>query len=603
MNEIIQNRIQALRMKMKEKKLDYYLIKTSDYHNSEYIADYFKVREYFSNFTGSNGTLLVSCDKVLLWTDGRYFIQAEHELKGTGILLKKIGEPGVPTIAEYLAECMEEKQVLGFDGKVCNVNYIETIRKKLEDSKKNDLCNFYYKKDLAETIWKDRPKLSQEKVMVIPQSFHGDDMSHKLKMVRSIMREKGAKYFFLSKLDDIMWLYNIRGNDVACNPVALSYAFITAKKNYLFLQPGVVSETMREYAVQNNIELCDYREVFTFLKKYSYKGSVMLNEFETSYYAYDVIKNKTKVLFSFNPTELPKAIKNETEIKRMREYFILDSVAVCKFIYWLKHTEESLSEMKAAKYLDALRSNIKDFKGLSFPTISAYKENAAMMHYEADEKSNKVIQKEGFLLVDSGGQYLGATTDVTRTICMGNITEEEKKYFTLVAAGMLQLMNAVFLYGCTGRNLDILARLPLWKQHVDYKCGTGHGVGCFLNVHEGPQNIGWKYMKNKEETILEEGMTVTDEPGVYMENQFGIRTENVLLVKKDMTSSDGQFMKLEPLTFVPIDLEGIDMTFLTKENTDLLNRYHKEVYETIAPYLESEEKNWLKEVTREIKKD
>ena len=602
MNETIIARISALRMKMKENGIDFYMIPTSDYHNSEYVADFFKTREFFSNFTGSNGTLLVSMQEAFLWTDGRYFIQAEKELRGTGITLMKIGETNVPTIAEYLSKHMDEKQTLGFDGKVCNVNYIENIKQKYEQERNGITCNLCYKEDLAAKIWTDRPTLPHNKVQVLPVKYHGNDLEQKLKMIRSVMKQKKAGHFFLSKLDDIMWLYNIRGCDVMCNPVTLSYAFITEDKNYLFIQQEALSREFEKYAKENDIELKNYSDVFEFLETYAYSGSVIFDKNETSYYAYDVIKKRTDVIFSFNLTELPKAIKNETEISKMKEYYLLDSVAVCKFIYWLKHTKEDITEMKAAAYLDELRSKIKDFRGLSFPTISAYGENAAMMHYEANKKSNSKVLHKGFLLVDSGGQYLGATTDVTRTICMGPVSDEEKKCFSLVLSGMLQLMNATFLYGCTGRNLDILARIPLWNELMDYKCGTGHGVGCFLNVHEGPQNISWKYTKNKEETILEEGMTVTDEPGVYIEGKFGIRTENVLLVIKKGNSTDGQFMGFVPLTYVPIDLEGIDISFINEENVERLNEYHAKVYKKISPYLEKEEKIWLDSVTKTLKK-
>lgn len=602
MNEKIVKRIHNLRERMQEEEIDYYMIPTSDYHNSEYVAPFFKVREFFSDFTGSNGTLLVSRDRALLWTDGRYFIQAKKELMDTGIELMKMGEQGVPAIEEYLCQNIASKQVLGFDGKVCNTRYIKNICDKIKEKNNSSNVLLFYKKDLADEIWIDRPALSHESVSVLACDYHGKDYSEKIQMVYSVMKEKNASYFFLSKLDDIMWLFNIRGKDVECNPVALAYAFITMDKSYLFLQPKAVSKAVKEYASSNNIVIEPYEEVFDFLNTFDYAGAVMLNENETSYYAYDVIRNRTTIVNSFNPTELPKAIKNQTEVERMKEAYLLDSAAVCRFIYWLKTSKEQKTELSAAAYLDHLRAKIDNFKGVSFPTISAYGENAAMMHYEASKESNKKIENKGLFLVDSGGQYLGATTDVTRTICMGTVTEEEKECFTLVLKGMLQLMNAVFLYGCTGRNLDILARGPLWSHHIDYKCGTGHGVGCFLNVHEGPQNIGWKYNRNREEAILEEGMTVTDEPGVYIEGKFGIRTENVLLVKKEITNGDGSFMAFEPLTLVPIDLQAVNVSFLEDDDMEHLNQYHEMVYEKIAPLLDKDEKEWLRKVTEQIKR-
>ena len=588
----ITERLFLLREEMKNRKIDYYLIRTSDYHNSEYVGEYFKVREFFSGFTGSNGTLVVSINFAGLWTDGRYFIQAEKELEGSEIIVFRLGERDVPSIPEYLAKHMTDNQKLGFDGKVCSEKYIECIKEKCKKIK----IQYCYKEDLASIVWKDRPVLEHKKIMILHKKYHGKEFKEKLQWIRDKMKEENADYFFLSKLDDIMWLYNIRGNDVECNPVAMSYTFITQKESYLFVQKEAIDELLVDYAKLNNITLLYYDSIFTFLDNYSYDGQVLLDDLETSYYACQTISEKTEVITCPNPTELLKAVKNEKEVEKMHEYFILDSVAVCKFLYWIKNTSD-IDEMKAAQYLDNLREQVKDYMGLSFQTIAAYKENAAMMHYEASETSNKMIEKEGFLLVDSGGQYLGATTDVTRTICMGELSDEEKKYFSLVLVGMLQLMNANFLYGCTGRNLDILARQPLWDESVDYKCGTGHGVGFYLNVHEGPQSIRWKYLQDVMETVLEEGMTITDEPGVYFEGQFGIRTENVLLVKKGIENGDGQFMYFEPLTFVPIDLEAIDKTYMSDKDIRRLNEYHQMVFHKIAPYLDEDEKKWLVNAT------
>ena len=595
MNEIIIDRLNCLKSEMRRRSIDFYMIPTSDSHNSEYVGDYFKVREYFSGFTGSNGTLIISNDHVGLWTDGRYFIQAKNELTGTGITLYKMGEPGVPTLSEYLRTNLKQNQTLGFDGKVFTERYIEGIQK--ECASQN--INFSYEDDLAFGIWNDRPKRSHKKVLILPLKYNGQTFQDKLSQIRNKMKEFSAHSYLLSKLDDIMWLYNIRGNDVECNPVALSYAFITDDENYLFLQKEAVTDEIVDYAKINHIKIRDYIVIFEFLNNFSYQGDTLLDESETSYCAFWTIKNKNSIIREKNPTVLLKAIKNSTEIENMKQYFLLDSVAVCKFIFWIKNNKHK-NEIEASKYLDALRSKIEGFQGLSFKTICAYAKNAAMMHYEANKANNTEIDEKGFLLVDSGGQYLGATTDVTRTICMGKLTEKEKKYFTLVAIGMLQLMNSKFIYGCTGRNLDILARQPLWNEGIDYKCGTGHGVGCFLNVHEGPQSIRWKYLREYPETVLEEGMTITDEPGVYLEGEFGIRTENTLLVKKNEATPDGQFMNFETLTFVPIDLEGIDISYMNCQDIERLNQYHNEVYEKIAPFLEQDEKKWLKNATKSV---
>lgn len=595
MNEIIIDRLNSLKSEMRRRSIDFYMIPTSDSHNSEYVGDYFKVREYFSGFTGSNGTLIVSNDHVGLWTDGRYFIQAKNELTGTGITLYKMGEPGVPTLSEYLRTNLKQNQTLGFDGKVFTERYIEGIQK--ECASQN--INFSYEDDLAFSIWNDRPKRSYKKVLILPLKYNGQSFQDKLSQIRNKMKEFSAHSYLLSKLDDIMWLYNIRGNDVECNPVALSYAFITDDENYLFLQKEAITDEIVDYARINHIKIKDYNVIFEFLSNFSYQGDTLLDEYETSYCAFQTIKNKNSIIREKNPTVLLKAIKNSTEIENMKQYFLYDSVAVCKFIFWIINNKHK-NEIEASEYLDALRSKIEGFQGLSFRTICAYAKNAAMMHYEANKANNTEIDEKGFLLVDSGGQYLGATTDVTRTICMGKLTEKEKKYFTLVAIGMLQLMNSKFIYGCTGRNLDILARQPLWNEGIDYKCGTGHGVGCFLNVHEGPQSIRWKYLREYPETVLEEGMTITDEPGVYLEGEFGIRTENTLLVKKNEATSDGQFMNFETLTFVPIDLEGIDISYMNCQDIERLNQYHNEVYEKIAPFLEQDEKKWLRNATKSV---
>ncbi len=588
-------RIQKLQNKMKEKNLDYYLIPTSDFHNSEYVGEYFQVREYYSGFTGSNGSLLISEEAAFLWTDGRYFVQADKELAGSGIKLMKMGEKGVPAIADFLAE-KTEKLILGFDGRVLSAAYVEKIVKK----KKN--ITIAAEEDYAGNLWEDRPTLSCQKAYELPLEYAGETVSKKLQKVREEMKKQQADFLFISKLDDIMWLYNIRGEDVSCNPVALCFALVTEKEAFLFIQNQAVDEKLSSYLEVEQIQTFPYESVYEYLEK-SVSGIGIAPASDTNYRAYRILMNQNRLVdASVNDSPIPllKAVKNKKEIANIKEYFLLDSVCVCKFMYWLKTTTEKLDELKVAKYLDDLRSTVKDFKGLSFPTISAYGENAAMMHYEACEDSYAGIEKKGFLLVDSGGQYLGATTDVTRTFAMGCLSREEMRFFTLVAMGMLRLQNAVFLEGCTGRNLDILARLPLWEQGIDYKCGTGHGVGCFLNVHEGPHSIRWRYDKDAEETILKPGMTVTDEPGVYFAGHFGIRTENTLLVVDKEENEDGHFLCFESLTFVPIDLDAIDLSVMEKKDIRLLNEYHRNVNEKIAPFLTKEEQMWLADATREI---
>ncbi len=589
-------KIETLRCLMKEKNIDYYIIPTSDFHNSEYVGDYFKLREYYSGFSGSNGTLLVGKHMAGLWTDGRYFVQADKELAGSGITLFRMGEDDVPTIPEYIKAHGKKGIRIGFDGRILRSSYVE----KLIKTGKELEPELVYEEDVAGSIWKDRPPLSANPVYVLEEAYRGMTIPEKWTLIREKMKEKEADFLFVSKLDDIMWFLNIRGSDVECNPVALAYLYIMKDELHVFLQKKAVDEKLQIYFRKNQVELHDYNEVFGFLQNATRGLEGIADKGETSYLASRSIGSKGKILKNSNPIDKLKAVKTGKELEHIRHFYLWDSVAVCKFLYHMKKEGTSYNEWTAGKIMDDLRETIEGFRGVSFPTICAYEENAAMMHYEATADKHAKIENRSFLLTDSGGQYSGATTDVTRTISMGTLAEEEKRDFTLVAAGMLRLQNAVFLKGCTGRNLDILARLPLWEQGMDYKCGTGHGVGYFLNVHEGPHSIRWKYMEGAKETVLEPGMLVTDEPGVYKEGKFGIRTENVLLVREKEKNSDGTFLAFEVLTFAPIDLDAIETKYLDASDIQKLNEYHAMVYEKISPFLTEEECHWLEEVTRQI---
>lgn len=595
----VRERIRNLQEKMKEERIDYYLIPTADYHNSEYVNDFFKVRKYFSGFTGSNGSLVVSQTQAGLWTDGRYFIQAEKELDGSGITLFRMQEEGVPTIEEYLSQNMKEGETLGFDGRVVPASY----GKKLEKTLKEKHVNIRYEKDVAGGLWADRPQMPGNSVSVLPEELSGQSVSQKLEQVREKMKEKGCTAHLLAKLDDLMWLFNIRGNDIAYNPVALSYGFFTMTDAFLFLQERAVGDALRQYAAENGITIRDYDEITGFLEKITGE-KVLLDEANVSYALYRILRDKAEIVADDNPTELLKAVKNPAELSHMEEVYLKDSVALTKFIYWLKTNigKIPMNEYSAAMYLDNLRREVDGFLDLSFPTISGYQENAAMMHYEATETEHKELRAEGMLLVDSGGQYMGGTTDVTRTIVLGEISEEVKKHFTLVAVGMLNLTAARFLHGCTGRNLDILAREPLWDLNIDYKCGTGHGIGYILNVHEGPQNIRWRFTDTMKEAVIEAGMVISNEPGVYKAGSHGIRTENIIVAKNGEKNGDGQFMYFDTLTYVPIDLGGIEPSYMQERDIARLNDYHKAVYEKVSPYLTEEERGWLKEATAPITK-
>lgn len=605
MNKIIQDRLSALRAKMAENGIDYYLMPTSDYHNSEYAADFFKAREYFCGFTGSNGTLVVSADWAGMWTDGRYFIQAEREMKGTGVTLYRMGEEGVPTIAEYLYDNMKSGQVLGFDGKVVpareGLSYENKLRKKQVKIK--------FDKDLAGEVWTDRPALPCNPIYVLSDELCGKSFAQKLADVREVMEKEKANAYLLCKLDDICWFTNLRGNDVECNPVILSYLFITQKTVSMFVQFEELNDEVRAYCENNNIELVAYNRIISWLDEYEYEGITLYDERNVSYSVYRTIKDNSDsagagIKNIFDPTEMMKACKNDTEIKNIREVYLRDSAALTKFIYWVKKEVKNgakLNEYTAAMHLDEMRAALPGFIELSFPTISAYKDNAAMMHYEATEDSNAELKPEGFLLVDSGGTYMGGTTDVTRTIVLGPVTDEEKMHYTLTAVGMLQLANAHFLEGCNGRNLDILARQPLWNIDVDYKCGTGHGIGYMLNVHEGPHSIRWKSRSSEDEAALKVGMIMSDEPGVYIEGKHGIRIENILEVVNGVKNSDGQFLEFRHLTYVPLDREAIDKKYLQPREVKAINEYHKMVCKALLPLIEEPEiQEWLKEETKPL---
>ncbi len=603
-NTVIKERLSRLRKKMEENGIDYYMMPTSDFHNSEYSADFFKVREYFCGFDGSNGTLVVSKDFAGMWTDGRYFIQAENQMKGTGVELFKMMNPGVPTIEEFLDKNMKEGQTLGFDGRVVSTSIGEKLEKKL----KNKKVSFAIEKDLAQEVWEERPALPCHDLYVLSDELCGKSFAEKLSDVREKMEEYGSKVFLLSKLDDIMWLTNLRGNDVECNPVALSYAYITMDEFVLFVQKEEVTKEAAEYCKKVNITLKDYHELTAFLQSAVFAGDVLYDKRNTNFLTYRTLSEKAKqagveLRNEKNPTERMKAIKNETELKNIREVYLKDSAKLTEFIYWVKKNvgKIPMTEYTAAMKLDSMRAEIPGFIELSFPTISAYNANAAMAHYEATSDNAAEVKAQGMLLVDSGATYYGGTTDVTRTIVVGEISDKIKKHYTATVAGMLQLAGCKFMEGCTGRNVDIYAREPLWNMNIDYNHGTGHGIGYMLNVHEGPQNIRWRFAPGMDEAILEPGMIVSDEPGVYIEGSHGIRIENIVEVVKRNENEYGKFYGFDHLTYVPIDLEAIDKSVMKPENIKALNDYHESVYNNLLPLIEDEEvKAWLKEATRSI---
>lgn len=584
---------------MKEAGMDIYLIPTSDFHESEYVGGHFKAREFMSGFTGSAGTLVVTQTQAGLWTDGRYFIQAEAQLKDSGIDLYKMGMKDVLSVEDFVIENIPEEGKLGLDGRVIN----SRLGIKLEERLKEKNASISYHRDIVDEIWEDRPALSCEPAFLLDIRYVGKSRKEKLEDLRKKLEEEKADIFILTCLDDIAWLFNIRGNDIPYNPVVLSYVIITKEKGYFFVNEGVLNTEIKEAFQADQIEIMPYDAVYDFVKQFSDTDVVLLDKGKVNYAIIRNLNPDIKIIDKVNPTTLAKAVKNEVELENLRKSHLKDAVAVTKFMYWLKTKvgKEEITEITASDYLENLRREQEGFIELSFDTICAYQEHAAMMHYSASKETDVSLKPEGLLLVDSGGQYYEGTTDITRTFVLGFIEEEWKKHFTLVVKSMLNLANAKFLYGCTGLNLDILARGPLWNLGIDYRCGTGHGVGYLLNVHEAPNGFRWKHVPERnDQAILEAGMVTTDEPGVYIEGSHGIRIENELICKKAEENEYGQFMNFEMLTYVPIDLDGIDKQYLNSTDIEQLNRYHQMVYEKVSPYLNSEEREWLQSYTREI---
>ena len=590
----ITEKIAKLKELMKERGIDYYIIPSADYHQSEYVGDYFKGREWISGFTGSAGTVVVTQNEVGLWTDGRYFIQAEKQLQGSGITLFKMGEEGVPTFIQYIVNNIQSGETLGFDGKVLATNTVLDFEAKLKDKK----VNFNFEFDLVGEIWRDRPSLPTSQVFVLEEKFTGESVEKKLTRVRNILEEENCDVNIITSLDDIAWIFNIRGNDVKNNPVNLAYAAITVDKAVLYIGEEKLNSEVEKYLYKNGVEVRDYFEIYEDMERVSNSNIIMMDLNKVNYTIFKKLNPEIKVINRSNPSTIMKACKNKVELENLRNSHVKDGVAVTKFMYWLKNSigKEEITEMSATQKLESFRKEQELYIEPSFDTIAAYESNAAMMHYKSTPETDRRLEAKNLFLVDSGGQYFDGTTDITRTFVLGECSEELKKHFTLVLKGMINLSKVKFLYGVTGTNLDILARQALWNIGIDYKCGTGHGVGFLLNVHEGPQGIRVQYNPQ----VLEEGMNVTNEPGVYIAGSHGIRLENELIVQKAEKTEFGQFMKFETMTYAPLDLDGVIKELLSKEEIEYLNNYHQMVYEKVSPYLTLEEKEWLKEYTRAI---
>lgn len=597
-------KIGQLRDRMKELGIDAYLVPTADFHESEYVGEFFKCRHFLTGFNGTAGTTVITMDKAGLWTDGRYFVQAEEQLSGSEIKLYRMGEPEFPTLDEFLEEELPIDGCLGFDGRVVNSELGYGLQNLLQEKNVTINCS----KDLVGEIWTSRPAMSCEPIWSLDVKYAGKSTVEKLSDLRDAMKKNKAQIHLMTALDEIAWLFNLRGNDIVNNPVFLSYALITQDEAYLYVQKEAIKEDTKmgkevcAALAEAKVQVKEYAEFLQDVAALK-NEKILLERKKASFAVCESIDASCRIIDEMNPCATMKAVKNATEIENMRKAHLKDGIAVTKFMYWLKHTIGTcdMTEMTAAHKIEELRAEQGNYIEPSFVTIAAYKENAAMCHYHPSDEVCKKLKPEGLLLVDSGGQYLEGTTDITRTYALGPLTEKEKEYYTIVAAAMLKVSTMKFLHGCRGINLDYTIREAFWKRGLDFAHGTGHGVGYLSNVHERPNGLRWKVVPERQDSaVIEPGMICSDEPGLYFAGDFGTRTENLILCVEDEKNEYGQFLKFEFLTKAPIDLEALDTRFMDDADIERLNTYHKDVYETISPYMNDEEKEWLKHVTREI---
>lgn len=592
----VDRKIDMLRSLMKRRDIDGYIIADSDPHISEYVSEHWKMRKWISGFTGSAGIVALTHSASGLWTDGRYYIQAEKELAGSEIELFRAGERDVPSYTKWLADNLSKGDKVGICGLYFSLKEVRRLKETLE-KKGIQIVTEY---DLVGEIWESRPPMPKEPVFIHDAKYTGYSAKEKLNSVRAKLKEKGVRHYLIASLDDIAWLYNIRGSDIPYNPVTISYALISTDDAKLFIESSKVSKDVLDVLKDNGIETEEYTSIEDRLPELIDRDeSVYIDPNKVNFRLYSTLRDiGCNIVEGRNITTDLKAIKNEVEIENLRETLIKDGVAMVKFLYWLDKNVDSgqITEIDAARKIDEFREEQEGSRGASFNSISAYGANAAMMHYAPTENMNSTLDSEGMYLLDSGGQYLGGTTDITRTVVLGPISDRARRDFTLVLKANIALARAKFLYGATGSNLDVLARQPIWRYGLDYKCGTGHGIGYFLNVHEGPQN----FSQRVNSIVLKSGMIVTNEPGIYREGEYGIRTENMMLVVEDEVTDSGRFMRFETITYCPIDLEGVDVSLLDDGERKWINDYHSKVYKKLSPYLNEEEKKWLQKATEGI---
>ena len=593
----VAERIAKLRALMAEKGIDAYVVPTADFHQSEYVGEHFKARKFISGFSGSYGTVVITKDDGGLWTDGRYFFQATNELEGTGIRLMKMFVGDTPSIPEYLIANVPAGGTVGFDGRVLSMGEGQEY----EEALCSKGLKIHYSDDLIDAVWEDRPSLSKKPAFFLEEKYSGESATSKLARIRAKMEENGATKHIVASLDDVCWMLNVRGDDVDFFPLLLSYAIVGMDGVDLYVDESKLNEQILSEFAKDNVVLHPYNDIYEDVKKLTSDDVAMIDPMKMNYALYKNIP--CKIVEAANPAILMKAMKNPVELENIREAHIQDGIAITKFMYWVKtrYDKEEITELSSAAKLTEFRAERPGYISDSFEPLCAFADHAAMMHYSPCEETDVVLKEGAFFLNDTGGGYFTGSTDITRTFVLGSVDAQMKKYFTAVVRAMMRLSRARFLYGCYGYNLDILARGPIWDLDLDFQCGTGHGVGYLGNIHEPPTGFRWYVVPSKNEHHqLEEGMVMTDEPGIYEDGKFGIRIENEFIVQKGTKNKYGQFMYLETITFAPIDLDGIDPEEMSKDEIAWLNNYHKDVYEKIGPHLTDEEREWLKGYTRAI---
>lgn len=593
MNEINQ-RLESLREVMRREHLSAFIFPSTDAHQSEYVADHWQGRTWISGFNGSAGTAVVTMKSAALWTDSRYFLAAEEQLKGTEFQLMKLKIEGTPTISEWLAqELQDENAEVGLDGMVNS--YHETMGL-IADLRKSGGITVRTNFDPLGLIWTDRPAIPANPVEIQPMEFAGESVASKISRIRTALRQRHADGMLISALDDIAWTLNLRGTDVHCVPVFVSYLLISSQQVSLYVDSAKINDEVKAYLTENGISLYPYNKVAEGLERYS-EYNILLDGDETSYFLWKTVKCQ-EIIAGNSPVPAMKAQKNDREIAGFRQAMLRDGVAMVKFLRWLKPAVEAggQTEISIDRKLTSLRAEQHLFRDISFDTIAGYQAHGAIVHYEATPETDVALKPEGLILIDSGAQYQDGTTDITRTIALGPVTEEMKHVYTLVLKGHIQLELAKFPDGASGTQLDALARECMWREGYNYLHGTGHGVGSYLSVHEGPHQIRMEW----KPTPLRAGMTVTDEPGLYLSGKFGVRIENTLLIKDYQTTEFGKFLQMESLTLCPIDLTPVDFSMLQPEEIEWLDTYHRDVFEKLSPYLEGEDLEWLREATRPV---